>query len=117
MKIEYRALAAMSWVLRIVAVLMLIGGLFIGIDTGFSWKFDWTANNDLIRVPPTALDRNIGLGVIFMTILITLALFASAELIRIQIANARQIATQTALLARIEKHGQRPLDGLRELRG
>ncbi len=116
MKTEYRALVVMSWLLRTFALLMLIGGLFIGIDTGYSWKFEWTANNDLIRVPPTALDRTIGVAIIFSVIFVTLVLVAAAELIRIQITNARQIATQTALLARIEKHSQRPLDALREIR-
>lgn len=115
---KYPILRVLIWVFRVLAVLCFLIGVGIGGLTLITPDLDYDYNTGTFTTLPTS-PAQITFGVSFILggLTMTIVSLSAAELIRIQIANARQIATQTVLLARIEKHGQRPLDGLRELRG
>lgn len=114
---KYPILKALIWVFRVLALLCFLIGVVIGGLTLMAPNFNYDYSTGAFTTLPTSPAQIVlGVALILGGIIMMIVCLSAAELIRIQIANARQIATQTALLARIEKNSQRPLDALREIR-
>lgn len=84
MEVKYRALRILSWVFRIIAVLIMLGGVAFGVLLAVtpSIQIDYS-NLDGIRVIPAPPLVGPGIGLALSSVLISLFLYAFGQLLNL----------------------------------